>query len=102
MAREVDIWWESGGRLKASLRWTNKRGRISFFLSPTSYAECHKCLFNGSPICGKWGEHDYNGHLCSMLWTMKGDNKFEGRNKILGWQPLGPLGREKKKKVEKL
>jgi hypothetical protein len=29
---------------------------------------------------------------------MKGDNQFEGRDKILGWQPLGPLGREKKKK----
>jgi hypothetical protein len=29
---------------------------------------------------------------------MKGDNQFEKRHEIIGWQPLGPLGREKKKK----
>ena len=104
MAREVDIWWADGGRLKASMRWTNKRGRISFILVPSSRgALCDKCPFKGNPICSKWrGEEEnkrYNpGHLCSMLWGMKGDNRFERRNRISGWQPLGPLGREKKKK----
>ena len=103
MAREVDIWWEDGGRLKASLRWTNKRGRISFTLIPAGRARCEKCPFKGNLICSKWGKAAADrvyahGHLCSMLWRMKGDNKFEGRNKIFGWQPLGPVGREKKKK----
>ena len=103
MAREVDIWWESGGRLKASLRWTNKRGRISFTLIPAERALCSKCPFANSMICERWRSKkekiQYNsGNLCSMLWEMKGDNQFEGRDKIIGWQPLGPLGREKKKK----
>jgi len=93
MARQVDIWWESGGRLKASMRWTNKRGRISFTLIPSDNTRCEKCPFNSNPICRLW-----NDDLCSMLWEMKGDNEFEGRDKIVGWQPLGPLGREKKKK----
>ena len=98
MAREVDIWWESGGRLKASMRWSNKRGRISFFLIPTSYASCLTCPFRENPICGKWKEKSGEGNLCSMLWNMKGDNQFPKRNRIEGWQPLGPVGREKKKK----
>ena len=103
MARQVDIWWESGGRLKASLRWTNKRGRISFTLIPSDKSRCEKCPFKGNPICSKWRKEFDNRicnpeHLCSMLWIMEGDNKFEGRDKIIGWQPLGPLGREKKKK----
>ena len=103
MAREVDIWWVDGGRLKASMRWTNKRGRISFTLIPSIRASCEKCPFKGNPLCSKWRKgidnRVYNpGHLCSMLWTMKGDNQFEKRNKIGGWQPLGPLEREKKKK----
>jgi hypothetical protein len=99
MAREVDIWWD-GSRLKASMRWSNKRGRISFPLIPTDYARCYKCPFNGSKICDKWRSRDNRGHigLCSELWSMKGDNKFVGRDKIGGWQPLGPVGREKKKK----
>jgi hypothetical protein len=33
---------------------------------------------------------------------MKGDNQFENRDKIDGWQILGPVKRERKKKVEKL
>lgn len=102
MAREVDIWWESRGRLKASLRWTNKRGRISFTLIPAERAWCEKCPFKGNPICSKWRKknrvYSNRGHLCSMLWGMKGDNRFEGRDKITGWQPLGPLGRKKNKK----
>jgi hypothetical protein len=100
MAREVDIWWESGGRLKASMRWTNKRGRISFTLIPSSGgSSCEKCPFKGNPICSKWRkENRAYRHLCSMLWSMKGDNRFEKRHEIIGWQPLGPLGREKKKK----
>jgi hypothetical protein len=28
---------------------------------------------------------------------MKGDNQFEMRNKIVGWQILGPVKRERKK-----
>ena len=103
MAREVDIWWESGGRLKASMRWTNKRGRISFTLIPSDRSRCGKCPFASSNICEKWRSKreniQYNpGNLCSMLWKMKGDNQFEERDKILGWQIFGPLGREKKKK----
>ena len=103
MAREVDIWWESGGRLKASMRWTNKRGRISFTLIPSFEARCKKCPFKGNPICSKWRKEIDNrvynpGRLCSRLWEMKGDNRFEKRDEIFGWQPLGPLGREKKKK----
>ena len=103
MAREVDIWWEEGGRLKASMRWANKRGRISFTLIPAGGALCDKCPFISSKICERWRREreniQYNpGDLCSMLWGMKGDNQFEGRDKIIGWQPLGPLGREKKKK----
>ena len=58
-------------------------------------------------MCGKWRREreniQYNpGNLCSMLWRMKGENEFEGRDRILGWQPLGPVERERKKKVEKL
>ena len=99
MARQVDIWWESGGRLKASMRWTNKRGRISFTLIPTFSAECSKCPFNENPICNKWNKKKiYYTSLCTQLWKMRGDNIFEGRHRIGGWQPLGPVGREKKKK----
>jgi hypothetical protein len=105
MAREVDIWWADGGRLKASMRWTNKRGRITFFLVPSFMANCPRCPFKGNPICSKWGKTDNGvcnpGPLCSMLWTMKGDNKFEGREKINGWQPLGPVTRGKIKKKDK-
>jgi hypothetical protein len=103
MAREVDIWWEIGGRLKASMKWTNKRGRISFTLIPTFGSLCSKCVFKGNPICSKWRKETGNrvydpGHLCIMLWEMKGDNKFEGRDKIIGWQILGPVERERKRK----
>ena len=105
MARQVDIWWEEGGRLKASMRWTNKRGRISFTLIPSYESRCEKCPFKGNPICSKWKKkidnraYNYHpGYLCNILWTMEGDNRFEMRNKIVGWQILGPLGREKKKK----
>ena len=103
MARKVDIWWESGGRLKASMRWTNKRGRISFTLIPSDRSRCEKCPFKGNPIYDEWRKgidnRVYNpGNLCSMLWVMEGDNQFEGRNKINGWQILGPVGREKKDK----
>lgn len=100
MARQVDIWWESEGRLKASMRWTNKRGRISFTLIPAERALCEKCPFRGNPICSKWGKaiSDRRGHLCSMLWKMKGDNRFTGRHRIFGWQPLGPVKRERKRK----
>ena len=105
MARQVDIWWEEGGRLKASLRWSHKRGRISFFLIPAEMAVCDRCPFMSSPICSKWRkvkpERRTTGHLCSMLWNMPGDNKFAGRNRIEGWQPLGPLGRDKKEKKDK-
>ena len=104
MAREVDIWWIDGGRLKASMRWANKRGRISFILIPSDRSHCEKCPFKGNPICSKWRKdiddkvYIYNsGHLCSMLWMMKGDNQFRNRERINGWQPLGPIGREKKK-----
>ena len=103
MARQVDIWWINGGRLKASMRWTNKRGRITFFLVPSLIARCPRCPFEGNPICSKWrGEVDkmaYNpGHLCSMLWNMKGDNQFENREKINGWQILGPVERDRKRR----
>ena len=98
MARPVDIWWESGGRLKASMRWANKRGRISFTLIPVERASCDECPFISSKICKMWRKEIKYKYLCSMLWKMKGDNQFEGRDKISGWQPLGPLGREKKKK----
>lgn len=103
MARQVDIWWTDGGRLKASMRWTNKRGRITFFLVPSLLARCPKCPFEGNPICSKWREPEDNkqynpGHLCSMLWVMKGNNRFRNREKISGWQPLGPVERERKKK----
>ena len=79
MAREVDIWWESGGRLKASMRWTNKRGRISFTLIPSDCSRCEKCPFNGNPICGAWNDNRVydSGYLCSVLWTMKGDNQLK-------------------------
>lgn len=103
MARKVDIWWTKGRRLKASMRWTNKRGRISFTLIPSSGgASCDKCPFKVNLICSKWREEEeidiYNpGHLCSMLWVMEGDNQFEGRDEIIGWQPLGPVKRERKK-----
>ena len=102
MAREVDIWWTDGGRLKASMRWANKRGRISFTLIPVGRALCDKCPFKRYPICSKWRKETDNrvynpGHLCSMLWEMKGDNQFERRDKIFGWQPLGPVRRGKKK-----
>ena len=103
MARQVDIWWEEGGRLKASMRWTNKRGRITFFLVPATISRCLECPFIGNLICSKWREPEDNkqynpGHLCSMLWNMKGDNQFRNREKIIGWQPLGPVGRERKRK----
>jgi hypothetical protein len=103
MAREVDIWWADGGRLKASMRWTNKRGRISFFLIPAIMSGCTRCPFKHNRICSKWRGDDENqkynpGHLCSMLWTMKGDNQFENRDKIDGWQILGPVKRERKRK----
>ena len=104
MARQVDIWWESGGRLKASMRWANKRGRISFTLIPAPRASCDKCPFIRTKICERWKwrkgsiQRYLENPLCSKLWGMTGDNKFEGRNNIIGWQPLGPLGREKKKK----
>ena len=102
MAREVDIWWVDGGRLEASLRWTNKRGRISFFLIPIKDgANCARCPFNHNPICRKWNKANPAKYatepLCTRLWIMKGDNQFENRLKINAWQPLGPLGREKKK-----
>jgi hypothetical protein len=97
MAREVDIWWENAGRLKASMRWTNKRGRISFTLIPSAGPFCGECPFCGNPICGKWRKGYNTGHLCGELWVMKGDNLFEKRDKIIGWQILGPVGREKKK-----
>ena len=100
MARQVDIWWEEGGRLKASMRWTNKRGRISFFLIPASHARCPRCPFNGNSICAKWYKDKSRypaGHLCSILWNMSGNNKFAGRDRIEGWQPLGPVKRERKK-----
>jgi hypothetical protein len=29
---------------------------------------------------------------------MKGDNQFRNREKINGWQPLGPVKRERKRK----
>jgi hypothetical protein len=32
---------------------------------------------------------------------MEGDNKFENRDKISGWQPLGPVTRGKIKKKDK-
>ena len=84
MARQVDIWWESGGRLKASMRWTNKRGRISFTLIPSDRSYCEKCPFKGNSICSGWNDNRvYNPeHLCSTLWMMKGDNQFENREKI--------------------
>jgi hypothetical protein len=104
MARQVDIWWEEGGRLKASLRWSHKRGRISFFLIPAEMAVCDRCPFMSSSICSKWRKvkpednKQYNpGHLCSMLWNMKGNNRFRNRERINGWQPLGPVERERKK-----
>ena len=102
MAREVDIWWTDGGRLKASMRWTNKRGRITFFLVPAPMSKCPRCPFKGNLICSKWREPEDNkqynpGHLCSMLWNMKGNNQFENREKINGWQILGPVERERKK-----
>lgn len=101
MAREVDIWWESGGRLKASMRWTNKRGRISFTLIPSRRALCGECPFINNPICSRWNKANpamcTTEHLCNMLWIMEGDNKFEGRNRINAWQPLGPVKRERKK-----
>ena len=103
MAREVDIWWE-GDRLKASLRWTNKRGRISFFLiqhKPT--INCDECPFNGKPICSKWrrnrrqrGRLLVEPHLCTLLWELPGDNKFDRRKEIMRWKLIGPVGREKK------
>jgi hypothetical protein len=80
------------------MRWTNKRGRISFTLIPTSRTLCDKCPFKGNPICSGWSDDRVYKRLCSELWLMKGDNQFEGRDKILGWQPLGPVRREKKKK----
>ena len=103
MARQVDIWWTNGGRLKASMRWTNKRGRITFFLVPAPMAKCPQCPFKGSLICSKWREPKDNlrynpGRLCNMLWNMKGNNRFRNREKINGWQPLGPVGRERKRK----
>ena len=103
MARQVDIWWEEGGRLKASMRWTNKRGRISFFLIPTLMSKCSKCPFKGNLICSKWREPEDNRlyHLCNMLWNMKGNNRFRNREKIYGWQILGPVerGRKKNRKI---
>ncbi len=102
MARQVDIWWTEGGRLKASMRWTNKRGRITFFLIPAPMSKCSRCPFKGNLICSKWREPEDNkqynpGHLCSMLWNMKGNNRFRNREKINGWQILGPVERERKK-----
>ena len=102
MARQVDIWWTEGGRLKASMRWTNKRGRITFFLVPALMSKCPQCPFKGNLICSKWREPEDNrrydiGHLCSMLWNMKGNNRFRNREKINGWQILGPVERERKK-----
>lgn len=100
MARQVDIWWEEGGRLKASMRWTNKRGRITFFLAPSDRSRCEKCPFKGNSICSGWDDNRVHnsGYLCSILWNMKGDNQFENREKINGWQLLGPVKRERKRK----
>ena len=103
MSRIVDIWWTEGGRLKASMRWTNKRGRITFFLVPAPFAKCDRCPFKGSLICDRWWTDEQKstlkrrGNLCSKLWIMKGDNQFKNRDKISGWQPLGPVERERKK-----
>lgn len=96
MARKVDIWWVDD-RLKAFLRWTNKKGGISFYLRPSEITTCDKCPFNGNPICRGWKSPSY-GNLCNKLWDMDGNNKFCGRNKIIGWQPEGPIERGKKKK----
>lgn len=102
MSKKVDIWWTDGGRLKASMRWTNKRGRINFFLVPSLMTLCPRCPFDGNPICSKWRSKVdkmayYDPGLCSRLWNMEGDNKFENREKINGWQPLGPVERGRKK-----
>jgi hypothetical protein len=85
------------------MRWTNKRGRISFFLIPTKdRVSCARCPFIHNPICREWNKANparyATEHLCNMLWIMKGDNQFENRLRINAWQPLGPLRREKKKK----
>lgn len=66
-------------------------------------ASCSRCPFKDNLICSKWREPEDNfqynpGYLCSMLWNMKGDNQFENREKIDGWQPLGPVKRERKRK----
>lgn len=101
MSRQVDIWWVKGGRLKASMRWTNKRGRISFFLIPTYYANCEDCPFWKNPLCCKWKLERKDPAdivaLCNLLWEMPGDNKFENKDKIVGWQPTGPIKRGKRK-----
>ena len=104
MAWEVDIKWGKWGRLEASLRWPNKRGRINFFLVPASMANCSRCPFKHNPICNKWKKDKsvYCMGLCSMLWNMPGDNQFKGRERINGWQPLGPIKRGKKKKDKQL
>ena len=86
---KVDISWKNKekGILKARLYKEKKRKSGYRFLIQTitknGYADCDICPFNDKTIC-----RSSSIHLCSELWNMSGNNKFEGRNEVSVFSPI--------------
>ena len=86
---KVDISWKNKekGILKARLYKGKKRKSGYRFLIQTitknGYADCDICPFYRKTICRAG-----HSHLCSELWDLPGDNKFEGRKEVRVFSPI--------------